>query len=580
MTFETLANELLLELFEYLNAVHLFRAFHDLNSRINTLLFCRFQLYHLDFQSISKRNFDLICHEQLPFILDQTISLRLSDDDETPTLSNIFLSFGFTLDQFTRLKSLTLNRIYSFDIINHIIIQCRSLSCLTHLTILKCPLHTRGQNIPSLFNHIWNLPKLMDCNLSNTFPGLNLVSAIKSTSVTIENLSLDAIPCDLNDLSNIFVHTPHLRRLRTNISPTCQNQQLDTDAFSLISLKIFYPNSIFSIMIIQNMPNLRYLTIKSTNICLNGHGWETILTDNLPNIVSFRLKMEFTFPYQCDIQQQINQLLDTFQTPFWLEKHRWFVRCYCTIRNGLQIGVLYTLPYIFEEFHFNNEYYSKSTCPNEEDYWSYDNVQNLHMKAYNNENTPQLCTRLPNIRCLKNDLTYGDQLWSCIPSLDQLISLYITLPSKDFHYCQLQSLCERAPCLYSLKLHGLHDFDNTCMISFLSKTSSIRRLDLLGDQCYESKACATLANSFLGKQCEVLLIDVENRTDVLCLMNRMSNLRMLIFRCEYDRLIDADFQMTLKNDELFTWLQRNSPSTCLILRDSNRASSYMRLWIG
>jgi hypothetical protein len=117
------------------------------------------------------------------------------------------------------------------------------------------------------------------------------------------------------------------------------------------------------------------------------------------------------------------------------------------------------------------------------------------------------------------------------------------------------------------------------MILFLSKTTSIRRLDFLDGQCHNNEACATLINSSLGRQCEVLLIEVENRTDIIYLINNMSNLRMLIFRCEYVRWDDTNFEIPLKNNELFTWFQDHLPSTCLFMRDSHLASSHMRLWI-
>ena len=64
MTFESLASELILDLFY---------SFYNLNSRYNTLLLKHFRVCHLNFQSISKRNFDSICQQQLPFILNQII---------------------------------------------------------------------------------------------------------------------------------------------------------------------------------------------------------------------------------------------------------------------------------------------------------------------------------------------------------------------------------------------------------------------------------------------------------------------------------------------------------------------------
>ena len=129
----------------------------------------------------------------------------------------------------------------------------------------------------SLFNNIWSLSKLISCNLSNALLGSNFISTIKTCSTSMKNLSLVAIPCDLNDLTNIFQYTPNLQRFRTTISPYCQNQELETH---IPSLKIFNVYSITSLKILENMSNLRYLTIKTTNICLNGYDWETILIKN------------------------------------------------------------------------------------------------------------------------------------------------------------------------------------------------------------------------------------------------------------------------------------------------------------
>lgn len=557
MTFESLANELILDIFEYFHTIDLFHTFSQLNLRFYTLLIQHHHGYHLNFQSISKGNFDIICQQHLPFIIDQILSLNLSDDDETPILPKLFLSYGFTLDQFIRLKSLTLNHIHSFDIITQIINQCQSLLNLTHLNLIKCCLYRKDQTITSyLLNNIWKLSKLRHCHLSNIYPISNLISTIKTTSKSIINLLFDNIYCDINDLLNLFEHTPHLQRFHTTLSSFIdQNQSFDNEISSLISLKLYNLNSISSLMILQYMPNLHSLTIKSTNICLNGYEWETIIHDYLPNLKRFQFKMEFLFPNQNFIEQQINELIKTFQTSFWIDKYQWFIQCYYTIRNQLKITILHTLPYTFEEFPFAYEYYCKSTCSNEQNYLSYNHIHHLTL-----------------------DLPCDDNLWSYISSsLDQLTTLSVTISSKDFHYFRLKTLCEKASHLYSLKLHGLNDFNN---ILFQSKLTSIRRLDFLDDKnCYDNEACIILTNSSLGYQCEILLIEVQNRTDLIYLIETMPYLRMLIFRCEYNRWYDTDSDVRLNNNELFSWLQKHLPSTYLFIRDSNLASSYMRIWI-
>jgi hypothetical protein len=128
---ELLANELLFYIFEFFDTDHLARAFFSLNCRLNHLLYYQFRVHQLCFQSIMKNDFDIICQEYLPVVIDQISSLRLSNG-KTSNLSEL-LSRGFTLDKFLYLKSLSLYGIYSNDTMNQIIIQCRCLSHLHHL---------------------------------------------------------------------------------------------------------------------------------------------------------------------------------------------------------------------------------------------------------------------------------------------------------------------------------------------------------------------------------------------------------------------------------------------------------------
>ncbi|CAF4240946.1 unnamed protein product, partial [Rotaria sordida] len=59
---------------------------------------------------------------------------------------------------------------------------------------------------------------------------------------------------------------------------------------------------------------------------------------------------------------------------------------------------------------------------------------------------------------------------------------------------------------------------------------SIRRLDLMHSSdwgCLENIELSLLANSSLGRQCEVLLIKVSVQENIFDLINTMSNLRAL-----------------------------------------------------
>lgn len=90
MHFESLPNDLLVEIFEYFNAIEVLRIFHGLNNRLNDLIVVYLEIYSLDFRSLFKKDFDLICLKKLPLVSHQIKSIHLSDDDDTPEQPNLF----------------------------------------------------------------------------------------------------------------------------------------------------------------------------------------------------------------------------------------------------------------------------------------------------------------------------------------------------------------------------------------------------------------------------------------------------------------------------------------------------------
>jgi hypothetical protein len=117
MKLEYLANELLMEIFEYLTTIDLLHIFHYHNSRFNTLLFKYFRGYNLDFRSISKQEFDIFIRQSFPWIIDRIKSLYLSNNNETPgQIDTFFSTHHFSLQQFHYLQSLSIIVIF---ILNH-----------------------------------------------------------------------------------------------------------------------------------------------------------------------------------------------------------------------------------------------------------------------------------------------------------------------------------------------------------------------------------------------------------------------------------------------------------------------------
>ena len=100
MRLDMLDKEILLNIFEYLDGVHLFRAFYGLNSQFDTLLIANVKTHIFNFQSIFKRDFDLIRQQYIPLIFDRIIAIQLSNDHETLNQIDMFLSNNYSLQQF------------------------------------------------------------------------------------------------------------------------------------------------------------------------------------------------------------------------------------------------------------------------------------------------------------------------------------------------------------------------------------------------------------------------------------------------------------------------------------------------
>jgi hypothetical protein len=103
MKFELLPNEVLIECFEYLNALHIFHSFDQLNYRFSTLI--RSVPLYADFRNIHQR---IICDQFSMILLSdqetkkQIYTLHLSNNDTCYSIQSFFFSFHlmnfFTFD--------------------------------------------------------------------------------------------------------------------------------------------------------------------------------------------------------------------------------------------------------------------------------------------------------------------------------------------------------------------------------------------------------------------------------------------------------------------------------------------------
>lgn len=592
MSLERLPNEILLELFEYIPVADLFHAFENLNIRLNTLLFNQFDNYRLDFRSMSKRNSNILCQRYLPSITDYVKSLHLSNDDETPDQIHCFLSHNLTFRQFINLQSLWISHLRCEKLMCRLLDECPYFEKLIYLKFTKCEFKHENAAICQSFDNIWRLPKLIyfysDINLREYGFKDPRRMYLPTVCTSVRYLTLKMHSYEVDHLACIFAHAPYLRYLDVGAMDSTDEKPLNLTVSSLTRLEInVYKSPFILTELLKNMPNLYHLTADVDQMYMDGSQWEQIIVDHLPKLKVFELRMTLPRHASERKRRQVDELLKSFRTRFWLEERRWFVQCEwdrcseesCHCHNTC----LYTVPYAFEYYWFNDSpVKSLSTCPENQMISFYNQVRTIDYEIYPSENQILSHFKFFNLDELYLWLPFDDNFSSIVPQLDCLKILSVSLSDRNStpdSLQQLQSVLDRAPRLYSLEfarsvsaLPGMPPFN--------CSSKSIRRLVFQDmDRLYDHQQCVTFSQSSLAKQCEVLFIGVKERTDILYLLQTMTKLRALIVASEGDSWPNGD------DDELVIWLKRHLPPTYTIGRHEDgiyhglKLFGYVRIWI-
>jgi hypothetical protein len=253
----------------------------------------------------------------------------------------------------------------------------------------------------------------------------------------------------LFELSQLFQCTQNLEYISLK-SRDHREQQILPVMSSLTTLELHvekYQHMITNLLLITS--NLRHIIVRSSSLHLNGQQWEAIISTHLPQLRIFQFKMNYLC-YTLNHEQEMDELLNSFSNRFWLEDHHWYVRCELVSDFDSGNIEIYTIPYAFSDFVVSMKALSRSTCPNADDYWSYDSVKTLRYDIFIQINNPvPLQARFPNVRHLSIPYSNTDYLLPAITHVNRLKSLdIIEKCSPDF----VQPLLNEATQLYSLSL--------------------------------------------------------------------------------------------------------------------------------
>jgi hypothetical protein len=359
---DTLPVELLYRIFDNLDAEtillsiqYVCRWFHSVTNNYNR--------NKLNFQSIFKHTFHQLCRTTCP---KNVISLTLSDENQTPGQTGLFLSLHY-IEEYTRLRSITLISIeepYLELILKHLSTKC----ALTSL-VIQCELTTilnsdtlqflsgviakaslRKLDLTFAYGTMRNLEWPIECSIQylRVFTSVHFdkFCTILRSSPHLETMILrDCIVYDIDELNRTVSNNVSYRQLT---SLTLQDSSLEmTTIESLLSLT----------------PSLVHFTlIGNGDDLFDGVRWEQFIQTKLPDLNKF----EFAFQSDIDISHDstgLESLIASFQTPFWLEKKQWFVTALCV--KSLSTINLYTTRDCAPKINFRPKAnkISRSTAP-------------------------------------------------------------------------------------------------------------------------------------------------------------------------------------------------------------------------
>ncbi len=476
MTFELLPNEILIECFEYLNAIDIFYSFDFLNSRFYNLI--RNIPLYLNIEHVKKSMLIQFCIKISNLEMKkQIMSLKLSKKNMCNVIETFF-SF-VSLDELSQLRSLTL-----IDVDKEKVSQISSmLPLLTNLHYFR--ISDSSSDINNILN---SLPTSTIETLSIPRLAVDLTLIHKFTSL----INLIVFNCCIEALCYFFKYSPNLQNLSVDYNYQYGNiifdeLRLTTEhAVHLKRLVIKRFEGKFELLepLLKRTPNLKFFMISAdyNNNIVDAWRWQNLITTSLPSLKIFKFIFSFRSENKdSDVLDKFQQ----FQNDFWLQQNHWYTECTSTKKEAF----IYTIPYILNKYEITP--YTKRYC-NESinDVNTFANVIDLTLSLGTITNSSQY--HFANVKSLKLKNARGDEIYPClllkakhmlylktIVSLCHLNHLDVSLGCELESSSLMLQLLKEAPYLSSLKINRntlFSLFDNRELCECLNKM--IKKLDI------------------------------------------------------------------------------------------------------
>ncbi|CAF4202665.1 unnamed protein product, partial [Adineta steineri] len=336
--FENLPNEIIYEIFNYLDIYDIYYGFFNLKKRFENLYGHLNPYLRINISTMSKIRFDDYHQKIIIPNRQRILILRLSN----PFTTDIIFSPPKIILKFVQLKTLILDKTdstYLKNILKHMI-------HLPELSSLSINLIDFIKNSTEFYLQIFRLPKLKYCKLNfQIMAHLDVSSTSTNISSPIEHFVYEPL-FPMESFENLLSFLPQLRHLpihnihdyrhrETNFSP------LRLKSFTNISLKLSSMNFNRLEEIIKNY--FYYIEVLHITSCddpefLNVKRWERLITSFMPNLRIFNMN-------HTGLADKYHDVINQFNSSFWINKKWYFTHEHIT-KDNAQTGIFYSMnPY-------------------------------------------------------------------------------------------------------------------------------------------------------------------------------------------------------------------------------------------
>ncbi|CAF3712850.1 unnamed protein product [Adineta steineri] len=562
--FESLTNELIYKIFDYLDVNDIYFGFFYLNNRFQNLYLNSDIAYQLNLSNISKRDFQSYHHDVLKPNQDRIKILHLSN----PFTIDLIFCPSHLIINFIQIEKLILDNISSKYLLNIL----KYLIHLPQLYSLNLSIIDYIDNLSPIFLHIFCLTKLKSCQLTYQVEEDLLNDFTQLEQSSIEYLIINS-HFRYESLQEFLLCLPKLRHLSMN--SLIGSDHPSKIEFAPIELKDLKSVSLelYSIhfhqlknLITNCFKHIEKLSITTFNdsTYLSGKQWQQIISSSLPNLRIFDLQNNYNSMWNKFVYAWLSS---DFRSSFWKDKQWFFQHCYngeLKSNNGIFFS---TNPYRRKDYQFywNGDHNRTNSNMNQDDYKS---VHNLFIHDAPNGNEP--VSYFPNVKEIT--IYHCD---SILTSLDRILPLHqvnkLVIDSKKFRVNEILNLIEVTPNLktfqlfyYSFDESRLKLIEESKIYQSVINKNKIENFQII--HCCSLKEISFFMNLFPKlKSFETGLLKKEFIFIIQYLLLNMAHLNFLcikhlseIYLDKINLLIESnnllkDYSIKLIDDDLFLW---------------------------